>query len=84
MADLWLVAHCDLWLFGEVLLDIRFKPADQISSLFRSVIWRSVAELVVGLLGMMVGMVGMLLKIAGKSARYAGELAVPEPLDAVR
>ena len=27
---------------------------------------------------------GMLWQPAGKSARYAGELAVPEPLDAVR
>ena len=27
---------------------------------------------------------GMLWRTAGKSARYAGDLAVPEPLDAVQ
>ena len=36
------------WLFGEVLLDARFKPADQRSSTIRPVIWRSVAELMAG------------------------------------
>ena len=30
------------WLFGEVLLDVRLKPADQRSSSIRPVIWRSV------------------------------------------
>ena len=38
------------WLVGEVLLDDRFKPADQRSSSFRPVIWRSVAELMAGTL----------------------------------
>ena len=41
------VAEC---LFGEVLLDVRFKPADQRSSSFWPVIWRSVAELMAGML----------------------------------
>ena len=38
------------WLFGEVLLDVRSKPADQRSSSFRSVIWQLVAELMAGML----------------------------------
>ena len=36
------------WRFGEVLLDVRSKPADQRSSSFRPVIWRSVTELMAG------------------------------------
>ena len=36
--------------FGEVLLDIRFKPADQRSSSIQPVIWRSVAELMAEML----------------------------------
>ena len=48
--DCRLVAGVVEWLFGEVLLDVRFKPADQISSLFRPVIWRSVAELMTWML----------------------------------
>ena len=36
--------------FGKVLLDIRFKPADQRSSSFRPVIWLSVVELMAGML----------------------------------
>ena len=42
-ADGRLVAGVDEWLFGEVLLDVGFKPADQRSSSIRAVIWRSVA-----------------------------------------
>ena len=39
-----------VWLFGEVLLDVRFKPADQRSSSIQLVIWRSVAKLMAGML----------------------------------
>ena len=49
-ADCRLVAGVAEWLFGEVLLDVRFKPADLRSSSFRPVIWRSVAELMAGML----------------------------------
>ena len=42
--------------FGEVLLDVRSKPADQRSSSFQLVIWRSVAELMAGMLWQMAGM----------------------------
>ena len=49
-ADCQLVAGVAEWLFGEVLLDVGFKPADQRSSSFRPVIWRSVAELMAGML----------------------------------
>ena len=49
-ADCRLVAGVAEWLFGEVLLDVRSKPADQRSSSFRPVIWRSVAELMPGML----------------------------------
>ena len=48
--DCRLVAGVPEWLFGEVLLDVRPKPADQRSSSFRPVIWRSVAELMAGML----------------------------------
>ena len=48
--DCRLVAGVAEWVFGEVLLDVGFKPADQRSSLFHPVIWRSVAELMVGML----------------------------------
>ena len=44
-ADGRLVAGVVEWLFSEVLLDVRFKPADQKSSSIRPVIWRSLAEL---------------------------------------
>ena len=44
-ADGRLVAGVVEWLFGEVLLDVRLKPADQRSSSIRPVIWRSVAEM---------------------------------------
>ena len=37
-------------LIGEVLLDDRSIPADLRSSSFRPVIWRSVAELMAGML----------------------------------
>ena len=49
-ADGRLVAGVSEWLFGEVLLDVRSKPAEQRSSSFRPVIWRSVAELIAGML----------------------------------
>ena len=49
-ADCRLVAGVAEWLFGEVLLDVRFKQVDQRSTSFRSVIWRSVAELMAGML----------------------------------
>ena len=38
------------WLFGKALLDVRSKPADQRSTSNRPVIWRSVAELMAGML----------------------------------
>ena len=52
-ADCRLVAGVAEWLFGEVLLDLRSKPADQRSSSFWPVIWRSVAEMVAGMLWQM-------------------------------
>ena len=49
-ADCRLVAGVAEWLFGEVLLDAKIKPADQRSSSIWPVIWRSVRELMVGML----------------------------------
>ena len=49
-ADCRLVAGVAEWLYGEAFLDVRFEPADQRSSSFRPVIWRSVAELMAGIL----------------------------------
>ena len=49
-ADCRLVAGVAEWLFGKVLLDVRSKPTDQRSSSIRPVIWRSVAELMAGML----------------------------------
>ena len=49
-ADCRLVVGVAEWLFGEVLLDVRSKPADQRSSSFRPFIWRSVAERMAGML----------------------------------
>ena len=49
-ADCRLVAGVAEWLFGEVLLDVRSNTADQRSSSIRPVIWRSVAELMAGML----------------------------------
>ena len=49
-ADCRIVAGVAEWLFGEVLLDGGLKPTDQRSSSFRPVIWRSVAELMAGML----------------------------------
>ena len=49
-ADCRLVAGVAEWLFGEVLLDVRFIPADQRASSFRPVIWWLVAELMAGML----------------------------------
>ena len=45
-----LVAAVVEWLFGEVLLDAWFKSADQRSPSIQSVIWRSVTELMEGIL----------------------------------
>ena len=59
-ADCRLVAGVAEWLFGEVLLDVRFKPANQRSSSFRPVIWRSVAELMAGMLWQMACYGGLL------------------------
>ena len=78
-ADFRLVAGVAEWLFGEVLLDVWFNPADQRSSKlasYQTVCGRAVGrDVVVG---------GMLWRTAGKSVRYAGELVLFEPLDAVR
>ena len=49
-ADGRLVAGVAEWLFSEILLNVRFKPAGKRSSLIRMVIWRSVAELMSGML----------------------------------
>ena len=49
-ADCRFVAGGAEWLISEVLLDVRLIQADQISSSFRPVIWRSVAELMAGML----------------------------------
>ena len=49
-ADCRLVAGVAEWLIGEVVLDARFMLDDHESSSFRPVIWRSVAELMAGLL----------------------------------
>ena len=49
-ADHRLVGGAAEWLFGEVLLDVGPKPADQRSSLYRPVIWWSVAELMTRML----------------------------------
>ena len=48
--DCRLVAGVSERLFGEVLLDVRLIQADQRSSSFRPVIWRSVAELMAGMM----------------------------------
>ena len=45
-----LVAGVAEWLFSKVLLDVRFKSSAQRSSSIRPVIWRSVAELIAGML----------------------------------
>ena len=78
-SDCRLVAGVAEWLFGEVLLDVRFKPANQRSSSIRPVILLSVAELMTDVV-----VDGMLRRTAGKSGRYAGELVVRVLLDAVR
>ena len=49
-ADGRLLAGVAEWLFGVVLQDARFKPADQRSSSIPPVIWLSVTELMVGVL----------------------------------
>ena len=49
-ADGRLVAGVVEWIFGEVLLDARIKPADRRSLSIRPVILRSVAELMAGML----------------------------------
>ena len=74
-ADGRLVAGVVEWLFGEALLDVRPKPADQRSS--------SIRHLVIGHLAVCGGaddryvvVDGKLRRTAGKSVRYAGELVV--------
>ena len=52
-ADCRLVTGVAEYLFGEVLLFVRFMPADQRSASFRTVIWRSVAEVMAGVLWLM-------------------------------
>ena len=52
-ADGQLVAGAVEWLFGEILQDVRFKPADQRSSTIRPVIWRSLSDLMAGMLWQM-------------------------------
>ena len=47
--DCRLVADVTEWLFGEVLMDAGPKAADQRSSSFRPVIWRSLAEPMAGM-----------------------------------
>ena len=49
-AEVRLVVGVAEWLFDEVLLDVRLKLADLRSSSIRPVIWRSVAELIAGML----------------------------------
>ena len=49
-ADCRLFAGVAEWLIGEVLLDVRSMPADQRSSSFRPVIWRTVAAQMAGML----------------------------------
>ena len=49
-ADCRLLAGVAERLFGEQLLDVRHRPADHRSSSFMPVIWRSVAELMAGML----------------------------------
>ena len=49
-ADGQLVAGVVEWLIGEVLLDVRAKPADQRSSSIWPVIWWSVTDLMAGML----------------------------------
>ena len=51
--DCLLVAGVAEWLFVVVLLDVRFNPADQRSTSIRPVNWRSVAELMAGMLWQM-------------------------------
>ena len=67
-ADCRLVAGVAEWLFGDVLLDVRLKPADQRSSSIQPVCGRAD--------GWDVVVDGMLWRTAGKSVRYAGELVV--------
>ena len=50
VADCRIVAGVAEWLFGEILLDVRFKPADRRLSSLRPVIWWCVAELMAGML----------------------------------
>ena len=73
-ADGRIVAGVAEWLFGEALLDVRFKPVDQAGHL--AVCGRADDRDVV--------VDGKLWRTSWKSVRYAGELEVPEPLDAVR
>ena len=78
-ADGRLVAGVAEWLFGEVLLDVRFKLAA------KEIVVDPTGHLAVcgRADGRDVVVVGMLWRTAGKSVCYAGELVVPEPLHAV-
>ena len=49
-ADGRLVVDVVDWLFGKVLLEVRFKPVGQRSSSIRPVNWLSVIELMAGML----------------------------------
>ena len=72
-ADCRLITGVAEWLFDEVLLDVRPKPADQIVVVLAchlAVCGRADGRDVV--------VDGMPWRTAGKSARYAGELVVPE------
>ena len=73
-----LVAGVDVWLFDELLLDVRLKPNDQRSS-------SSAGQLAVcgRADGRDVEVEGMLRRSSGKSVRYTGELVVPDHLEAV-
>ena len=70
-ADVRLVADIVEWPFGEVLLDVRLKPADHLAVCGRADGWDVVVN-------------GMVRRTFWKPVRYACELVVPEPLNAVR
>ena len=48
--DGWLVTGVVEWILGEVFMDVIIRPADQRSSSMQPVIWRSVTELMAGML----------------------------------
>ena len=65
-ADGRFIAGVAKWLFGEVMLEIRFKPTDLRSSSIWPVIWLFVAEL----------MAGILWQIACKGELHGNQLAM--------